>query len=83
MASLSGVLPDLLELLGLTSFRSNSSLTVHSWPFSVAHASGVWPYCSYEWPIEKYERESKRRKSEVKEEPVDSEDSIFLVYRSI
>jgi len=39
--------------------------------------------CSYERPIEKYKRESERRKSEVKEEPVDSEDCIFLAYRSI
>ena len=43
-------------------------------------ATGV--LCSYEWLIEKYERASKRRKSEVKEEPVDSED-VFIAYRSI
>jgi len=43
-ARVSGVRPNILAVLGLTSFRPNSIFTVPSWPFSAAHESGVWPY---------------------------------------
>ena len=42
-ASEGGVSPDLLGLSGLTSFRSNSRLTVLSWLFPAAHGRGVRP----------------------------------------
>ena len=48
--------------------------------FSFGHQGSS---CSYEWPIEKYEPESEKRKSEVKEEPVYSKDYGFLAYCSI